>query len=93
MSQHNTGLLGQIGYDASSLSDLFGQSFADPKPAWEKFLEPSFDLAREALGELPGQRRGLLGDVTSGLQKKSFVAGRRLEGRSATAGFAGSGQI
>lgn len=93
MPINTEGLLGQIGYDASSLSELFGQQFAEPKAAWEQFLQPSFTLAQEALGELPGQRAGLLGELSSGLQRRSFVAGRKLAGRAATAGFQGSGQI
>ncbi|HEC61504.1 MAG TPA: hypothetical protein ENI27_04550 [bacterium] len=87
------GLLGRIGYDAGSLSELFGQHFAEPKASWEEFLQPSFGLAQEALGGLPGQRAGLLGGLSSGLQRRSFVAGRQLAGRAATAGFQGSGQI
>ncbi len=87
------GLLGLIGYDASSLEELFGQTFKDPKAEWSTLLQPEFKGAAEALGELPGQRRGLLGQLTSGLQERSFTAGRRIAGAAAGTGFAGSGQI
>lgn len=88
------GLLGQIGYeDVSSLDELFGRTFKDPSDKWAQFLQPSFKLAGEALEELPGQQRGMVGQVTSRLQERSRVAKLRISGAAASTGFAGSGQI
>ncbi len=86
-------LLGTLGYDASSLQGLFGQYFKDVDPRWSQFLEPSFETAQTALGELPGMRRGLLGQLTSGLQERGVAAGRGLQSRRAGAGFAGFGAL
>ena len=86
-------LLGTLGYDASSLQGLFGQYFKDVDPRWSQFLEPSFETAQTALGELPGMRRGLLGQLTSGLQERGVAAGRGLQARRAGAGFAGFGAL
>ena len=92
MPSHYSNLLQLIGFDTGSISGLFSD-FKDPKPLWAKLLEPEFKGAQEALGGLPGLRRGLLGQLTGGLQQRSVAAGSGLEGRRAQSGFAGSGQI
>lgn len=86
-------LLQMMGYEAGTLPELFGQHFEDPKDVWSQFLEPSFGLAGEALGELPELRRGMLGQLTSGLQERGATAGRELQHRRAGAGFAGAGAL
>lgn len=86
-------LLGMMGYDVKTLPGLFGQYFEEPDPKWARYLEPSFRLAEEALGELPGQRRSMLGQLTAGLQERGVAAGRELQARRAGAGFAGAGAL
>ncbi len=86
-------LLGMMGYDASSIQGLLGQYFDEPKDVWSKYLGGEFESAQKALGELPGLRRGMLGQFTSGLQERGIAAGRGIQALRAGAGFAGSGQI
>ena len=86
-------LLGMMGYEAATLPELFGQYFEDVDPRWTQYLEPSFGLAHEALGELPGLRGGMLRQLTGGLQERGVAAGRELRARRAGAGFAGAGAI
>ena len=86
-------ILGTIGYDASSLQDLFGQYFQDVDPRWSQHLAPSFKTAQTALGELPGMRREMTGQLMGGLQQRGVTAARGLQSRRAGAGFAGFGAL
>lgn len=89
----NGSLMEMMGYKAGGLPELFGQYFEDVDPRWTQMFEPQFEATRTALGELPGQRRGMLEQLTGGLQQRGVAAGRALQGRRAGAGFAGAGAI
>lgn len=86
-------LLGMMEYEAETLPELFGQWYQDVDPIWTEQLSPAFKLAETALGELPGLRGGMLGQLRGGLQQRGIAAGRALEARRAGAGFAGAGAI
>lgn len=85
-------LLGLLGYDASSISDLLSQNFQGTE-GLDRFLQPSFDLASTALEGLSGQRQTQVGELASIIQGRGVEAGRSIRGRSAGTGFAGGGQI
>lgn len=82
-----------MGYQAPDLPTLFGQHFEDVDPRWTQMFEPQFEAARTALGELPGLRGGMLGQLRGGLQERGLTAGRGLQARRAGAGFAGAGAL
>ncbi len=85
-------LLGMMGYDVGSISGLFEQ-FEDPLASWTERLKPAFGRAQAALGELPGLRGEMLGQLRGGLQERGVAVGRGLRTRRAGAGFAGAGAL
>ncbi len=86
-------LLGMMGLEAPSLPEYFGQYFEDVDPRWSQYMGEQFGAAETALGELPGLRRGMLGQLRGGLQERGVAAGRGLQARRAGAGFAGAGAL
>lgn len=86
-------LMEMMGYKAPDLPTLFGQYFEDVDPRWTEMFAPQFKATQTALGELPGLRGGMLGQLRGGLQQRGVAAGRELQARRAGAGFAGSGAI
>ncbi len=86
-------LMGMLGLGAGTLPEYFGQYFEDVDPRWTQYMGEQFGAAETALGELPGLRRGMLGQLRGGLQERGVAAGRGLQARRAGAGFAGAGAI
>ena len=88
----NANLLSLLGFDATSIQGLLGETFQNTE-GLDKFLQPSFNLASEALSELPGQRREQLSRLSSTIGQRGITEGTRIRGTAAGTGFAGSGQI
>ncbi len=86
-------LMGMLGLGAGTLPEYFGQYFEDVDPRWSQYMGEQFGAAETALGELPGLRRGMLGQLRGGLQERGVAAGRGMQARRAGAGFAGAGAL
>ncbi|KKM79920.1 hypothetical protein LCGC14_1345060 [marine sediment metagenome] len=84
-------IMGMMGLEAPSLPEYFGQYFEDVDPRWSQYMGEQFGAAETALGELPGLRRGMLGQLRGGLQERGAAIGRGVQARRAGAGFAGAG--
>jgi len=89
----NGNIMEMMGYEAGGLPELFGQYFQDVDPRWTEMFAPRFEDTRTALGELPGLRGGMIGQLRGGLQERGIAATRGLQAQRAGAGFAGAGAL
>lgn len=86
-------ILEMMGYNYPSLEAMFKGERGRSDPLWERELGRSFGSYQTAMGDLPGLRRGMLGQLTSGLQERGIAARRGIQARRAGAGFAGAGAL
>lgn len=86
-------MLGARYEDYPSLEAMFRGERGRYDPLWGRELGSHFAGYQAAMGELPGLRGGMLGQLRGGLQQRGIAAGRGLEARRAGAGFAGAGAI